>query len=84
MGCRWLRASGAAEASLDELVKNGWGAWEPSPAGQRGQPTRRFHLSDVSTVNGNGQTPDANSNTVDVDTVDAPETEATNDDWGEV
>ena len=58
MGCRWLRQAGAAEAALNELAKAGCGNWEPSPAGQRGQPTRRFRLSTVSTVNGNSPTPD--------------------------
>jgi hypothetical protein len=49
-GCRWLRGPGAAEAALEELAKAGRGTWEQSPAGQRGQPTRRFKLSTVSTV----------------------------------
>jgi hypothetical protein len=69
-GCRWLKESGAAEAALEELVKAGRGTWEQSPAGQRGQPTRRFKLSTVSTVYGNGTNPTKNVNTVDVDTVD--------------
>jgi hypothetical protein len=69
-GCRWLKEPGAAEAALEELVKAGRGTWEQSPAGQRGQPTRRFELSTVSTVYGNGTNPAKNANTVDVDTVD--------------
>ena len=72
-GCRWLKEPGAAEAALEELVKAGRGTWEQSPAGQRGQPTRRFKLSTVSTVYGNTSIPEENSNTVDVDSVDAPE-----------
>lgn len=72
-GCRWLKEPGAAEAALEELVKAGRGTWEQSPAGQRGQPTRRFKLSTVSTVYGNTSFPEENSNTVDVDSVDAPE-----------
>jgi hypothetical protein len=75
-GCRWLKGPGAAEAALEVLAKEGWGTWEPSPAGQRGQPTRRFKLSTVSTVYGNANSPKGNSNTVDVDSVDAPTPEA--------
>jgi hypothetical protein len=74
-GCRWLREPGAAEAALEELVKAGRGTWHQSPTGQRGQPTRRFTLSTVSTVNGNGVSPAEKPNTVDVDAVDAPGTE---------
>src|SRR5262249_44090280 len=72
-GCRWLKEPGAAEAALDELTKAGRGTWEQSPAGLRGQPTRRFKLSMVSTVYGNGTNPRENPNTVDVDSPDAPE-----------
>jgi hypothetical protein len=72
-GCRWLREPGAAEAALEELAKAGLGTWEQSPAGQRGQPTRRFKLSTVSTVYGNASFPEENSNTVDVDSLDTPE-----------
>ena len=70
MGCRWLRKPGAAEEALEQLAKDGWGNWEPTPPGRRGQPTRRFRLSTVSTVNGNSATCGENSNTVDVDSVD--------------
>jgi hypothetical protein len=52
-GCRWLRAPGAAETVLHELVREGRGDWEATPHGARGQPTRRFRLSTLSTVNGN-------------------------------
>jgi hypothetical protein len=76
MGCRWLREPGAAEAVLEELVRTGRGTWEQSSSGQRGQPTRRFKLSTLSTVNGNSKFPGENSNTVDVDTVDGPETDS--------
>jgi hypothetical protein len=72
-GCRWLKEPGAAEAALEELAKAGSGTWEPSPAGQRGQPTRRFSLSTVSTVYGNPSFPEKSSNTVDVDSVDGTE-----------
>jgi hypothetical protein len=75
-GCRWLKEPGMAEAALEELVKAGRGAWEPSPIGQPGQPTRRFRLSTVSTVYGNTAFPEENSNTVDVDGVDAPGNDA--------
>jgi hypothetical protein len=69
-GCRWLKEPGAAEAALEELARGGRGAWEQSPAGQRGQPTRRFRLSTPSTVYGNSAEPLENANTVDVDAVD--------------
>jgi len=72
-GCRWLKEPGAAEAALEELVKAGQGTWEPSPAGQRGQPTRRFRLS---TVYGNGTNPAKNTNTVDVDAAGMYENDA--------
>jgi hypothetical protein len=55
--CHWLKASGAAEAALEELAKAGWGHWEPTPAGRRGQPTRRFVLSTPSTVYANDKKP---------------------------
>jgi hypothetical protein len=74
-GCRWLKEPGAAEAALEELVNAGRGTWEQSPAGQRGQPTRRFRSSTVSTVYGNGEFPTKNPNTVDVDGVDASKSE---------
>jgi len=70
-GCRWLKAPGAAEAALDELVKAKLGTWEPSPTGQRGQPTRRFQLSSPSTVYSNGTIPLRCADTVDVDIEDA-------------
>ncbi|MEQ1905600.1 MAG: DUF3987 domain-containing protein [Pirellulaceae bacterium] len=75
MGCRWLREAGAAEVALDELAKAGWGNWEPTPRGRRGQPTRHFRLSTLSTVNGIRALPGGITNTVDVDTVDGPETD---------
>jgi hypothetical protein len=57
-GCRWLKEPGAAEAALEGLVRAGLGIWEQSPAGQRGQPTRRFKLSTPSTVYGNAPIPE--------------------------
>ncbi|MSR60038.1 MAG: DUF3987 domain-containing protein, partial [Planctomycetaceae bacterium] len=83
MGCRWLREAGTAEAALNELTKAGWGTWESTPPGQRGQPTRRFRLSTASVVNGNTPSPGENCNTVDVGAVDAPELK-TEREWGEL
>ncbi|REK24792.1 MAG: DUF3987 domain-containing protein [Planctomycetota bacterium] len=83
MGCRWLRAPGAAESALEQLAKAGWGHWEPTPPGRRGQPTRRFRLSTPSCVNGIRALPGENTNTVDVDTVDAPVSQDDGE-WGEV
>lgn len=95
MGCRWLRETGAAEAALGELAKSGWGTWEPTSPGRRGQPTRHFRLATQSPVNGNRVLPHENTNTVDVDTVDALVTDHQNaansellagpdDEWGEI
>ncbi len=40
--------SDIAEAALEDLVKSGWGRWEPVPPGdQGGKPTRRFRLVDT-------------------------------------
>jgi hypothetical protein len=69
MGYRRLREPSAAEAALEQLVKSGWGYWEPTPPGRRGQPTRHFRLS-PSSVNGNRANLAENSNSVDVDIVD--------------
>jgi len=74
-GCRWLKKPGEAEAALAEAVKAGDGVWAPTPAGQRGQPTRYFVLSTVSTVYANSETPEENGNTVDVDSVDGSDDE---------
>jgi len=70
-GRRSHRQPGAAEAALEELVKAGHGNWEQSPPGQRGQPTRRFRLSTLSTVYGNSEFLGGNGNTVDSRRVDA-------------
>jgi hypothetical protein len=69
--CRWLKEPGAAETALDDLVNAGHGCWDPSPAGQRGQPTRRFRLYMPSTVYSNADLPEKETKTVDVDAVDA-------------
>ena len=82
-GNRQYQTAGDAEAALDELVKAGCGHWEQTPPGQRGQPTRRFVLSTVSTVYGNTLKPEENGNSVDVDSVDATENQP-DDEWGEV
>jgi hypothetical protein len=74
-GCRWLKEPGAAETALEELAKAGRGAWQQSPAGQRGQPTRRFKLARLSTVYGNSPNAVRNTNTVYVDIVDAAKPE---------
>ncbi len=46
-GCRWLKASGAAERALLALVGAGAGTWLPSAKGRPGQPTLRFQLPAV-------------------------------------
>jgi hypothetical protein len=74
-GCRWLRGSGTAEAALNELAKAGMGTWESSPAGQRGQPTRRFQVTtnrvSMSAVSSNGKIVEENNNTADADNADS-------------
>ena len=83
-GCRWLREPGAAEAALDELAKAGWGMWRDSPTTAKGgRPARAFALSTPSTVNETPAYPDQDLGFVDVDTVDAPESQA-DDEWSEV
>ena len=67
-----------AEAKLQELIEHGFGRWENSPAGRRGQPTRWFALFGF---NGNRETPEENPNTVDVETVDDAEESGP---WGEI
>jgi hypothetical protein len=79
-GNRQYRTAPAAEAALEALAKAGCGDWEPTPPGRRGQPTRRFVLA--STVYSNTLKPTENGNTVDVDSVDTPETQT--DEWGEL
>ena len=69
-GCRWLSSRDDAEAELNQLAKAGYGKWESTPIGRRGQPTRRFVLSTLSTVDGNRENPEENTNTVNVDSVD--------------
>jgi hypothetical protein len=83
-GCRWLRAPGAAEAALEELVEAGRGSWQNVPTtGQGGRPTRAFVLCrhvDMSTkppdskgsCRRNLEISRENGGFVDVDTVDAP------------
>jgi hypothetical protein len=92
---RRFATAAEAEAALDELAKAGLGSWEPTPRGQRGQPTRRFRLSTPSTVYSNSALPDENCITVDVDAVATVESDrldsanseslaASDDEWGEV
>lgn len=83
-GTRDFENVDAAKAALQQLVNAGWGRWEPTPAGQRGQPTRRFVLNSAPAVYGNTENPDENGNTVDVDNTDDPETQTPDDDWGDV
>ena len=54
-GHRQYRTAQEAEVALIDLVKAGYGHWERTPPGKRGQPTRRFVLS---TVYGNTQNPE--------------------------
>ncbi|MHB9045654.1 MAG: YfjI family protein, partial [Pirellulales bacterium] len=71
-GPRLLRAPGAAETALEGLANAGYGTWQSSPRGQRGQPTRRFVLATVATCYGNTLTPERNDNTVSVASVAEP------------
>jgi Protein of unknown function (DUF3987) len=50
-GCRWLKAPGAAEKALEELVKAGRGTWQDVPTTTKGgRPARKFVQSTPSTV----------------------------------
>ncbi len=72
-----------AEAALEDLVKAGYGQWHDAPPGPKGgRPSRVFHLSTVSTSTQPAKTRDSEG-FVDVDSVDAPETQP-DDDWGEL
>ena len=82
-GHRQFQTSSDAEAVLQKLVTAGAGNWEPTPQGQRGQPTQRFVLSTASTVYSNTLDAEENTNTVDVDRVDASKIHA-GDEWGEL
>jgi hypothetical protein len=84
VGCRWLRAPGAAGRALEDLVRAGHGYWEASTPGRRGQPTRYFCLHVESDVNGNGRTAGDSGNSVDADRSDKVAAVATDDQWGEV
>ena len=76
-GCRWLKKPGAAEPALNELAKAGYGCWRNVPTTAKGgQPTRVFRLSTPSTVYETPTKPDENGGSVDVDSVDAPETQS--------
>lgn len=52
-GCRWLSASGRAEAALQDLSRRGLGIWESSPRDRPGKPTRRFVLNPVNGISAN-------------------------------
>jgi hypothetical protein len=69
-----------AEAALVALVKAGYGTWQDVPTTAKGgRPYRVFRLSTVYTTPENTA---ENGGSVDVDSVDAPETQ--DDEWGEV
>jgi hypothetical protein len=75
-GCRWLKEPGAAEAALGELVKCGRGTWHDVPTTAKGgRPARAFVLSTLSTVYETLTKPEEAKGSVDVDSVDVPESE---------
>jgi hypothetical protein len=77
-GCRWLKAPGAAETALEELVKAGRGTWQHVPTTAKGgRPARAFVLSTASTVYETHAPSESSEGFVDVDKVDAPENGAT-------
>jgi hypothetical protein len=68
-----------AEALLNALVEAGLGEWEPVAAGRKGgRPTRVFRLSTPPTKQ-NPTNHGKNEGSVDVDSVDSPESEV--DEW---
>lgn len=82
-GHRQFAAAQESESVLEELVKAGCGHWRSTPSGQRGRPTRRFVLFTESTVYNNSLDSEENCNNVDVDSIDAHETQS-DDEWGEL
>jgi hypothetical protein len=75
-GCRWLKEPGAAEAALEELAKAGRGTWQDIPTTAKGgRPARAFVLSTPSTVHETPENPREPEGFVDVDSVDAGESE---------
>lgn len=66
-GRRAVSSSEDANNLLQELVAKGFGDWEHTPRGQKGQPTRKFVLQPayLSTVYGTPLKPEENNNTVD-------------------
>jgi len=72
IGNRRYRTAKEAETALTELEKAGCGRWKQSPAGKRGRPSRQFVLP---TVYGNTPYTEENSNSVDVDSVDASQSQ---------
>ena len=82
-GHRQYRKAEDAEAALEELVKAGCGQWHDVPPGPKGgRPSRVFRLSTASTSTQPARTRDSEG-FVDVDSVDALETQP-DDDWGEL
>jgi hypothetical protein len=81
-GCRWLRVPGAAEAVLTALHKAERGYWQDVPTTEKGgRPARVFVLS---TVNGTVTNLDEIEDSVDVDTDSVLQSQAPDDEWGEV
>ncbi len=75
-GHRQYRTADDAEAALTELVKAGYGSWHDIPPGPKGgRSSREFRLSTPSTSTQPLETRELRGS-VDVDTVDVPETQA--------
>jgi hypothetical protein len=74
-GCRWLKESGAAEATLNELAKAGRGTWQEAPTTPiGGRPSRIFVLLLPSKVYETPITHIEGDGSVDVDTIDVVKT----------
>jgi hypothetical protein len=72
-----------AEAALGELAKAGCGQWHDAPPGPKGgRPSSVFRLSTATTSTQPARKRDSEG-FVNVDSVDAPETQS-DDDWGEL
>ena len=73
--CRWLRESGAADAVLEALAKEGRGAWKEVPTTEKGgRPSRVFTLIARSRVNETSTSDGMKAGYVDVDAVATVET----------
>jgi hypothetical protein len=82
---RFRDSADAAEQALQELVEAGLGTWEPlSPTDRGGHPSRCFHLSTSVYAYETPENPEESGGSVDVDSVDTPESADGTEEYGGV